>query len=134
MATSIAPVPVPLLLARSANQSHRKPARTAVVRFNQTPIEGNSARFTAGTLSTKPSTTKGIAMLTLDDQQAVREIVSETIRSELQCLTFAVLRPITEQLALILENQRHIAQGQMLVEKHLADCDDDNEPWRESLD
>lgn len=64
----------------------------------------------------------------------VREEVQEAVSGHLAALTAGVLGPISMQLVEILASQKLVSDGQLLVERSLADrTPDDDEPWRQSL-
>ena len=81
--------------------------------------------------------------MTKDELTAVRMVIRHEIavalRDHLSSFAKACMGPVCEALGEVLENQKEISRGQLLVEKHLAsdslndETDSDGEGWRESL-
>ena len=77
--------------------------------------------------------------MTNDDIETIRGLIrleiEAVIRQHAYSFTQACVAPLMEAVGQVLENQKLIADGQQLVEKHLAgQVPDDDEPWRRSLD
>ncbi|MAT70666.1 MAG: hypothetical protein CMJ58_14205 [Planctomycetaceae bacterium] len=79
--------------------------------------------------------------MTDDERNQLRCLIAQTVREELQTqlqtLCIAVLAPICNTQAEMMKSLEMLIQGQALIERHLAVAfqqDDDNEPWRDSLD
>ncbi|NOY41578.1 MAG: hypothetical protein GXP26_07075 [Planctomycetes bacterium] len=58
----------------------------------------------------------------------------QAVADEILVYHTATVGPAIEMVLEMQQTLKLIADGQILVEKHLADRGDDSEPWRESLE